>query len=185
MSINSELLARLERLGPVRVVHHVPLSSDEAETVCLRRTGPLDKPIWVARRLADAGAGLKGGHNAINDLASIGRTTCVLRKTTDFVSLTRDLRGWNVDVFRRRVVDDPAAFITAARERRGLSQREFADRLGFDVRTLQNWEQGRNRPESAVLSLVTLFEQDAAAVERAVFAPVEINMDKQVETVAK
>ncbi len=140
--------------------------------MCLQRVRPLDKPVWVARRLADEGAGLKGGHAAINDLAALGHTTCVLRRTTDFVALARDLREWNVHLHRRREVADAGSYVVAVRERHGLSQRGFADRLGLDVRTLQNWEQGRNRPESAVLSLITLFDQDPAAVERAVFEPV-------------
>ena len=172
MSIDSALLARLERLGPVRVVNHVPLSSDEDETIALRRDGPLDKPISVARRLADEGVGLKGGHNAINDLASFGHTTCVVRRTTDFTALARDLRAWNVHLHRRRDIADPVAFIAEIRTRHGLSQRQFADRLGLDMRTLQNWEQGRNRPDAAVLALILLFDRDPEAVERAVFEPV-------------
>lgn len=140
--------------------------------MCLQRVGALDKPVWVARRLAEEGAGLKGGHNAINDLAAVGHTTCVLRRTTDFGALARDLRAWNVHLHRRRAVGDAAAYVVAVRERAGLSQRQFAERLGLDVRTVQNWEQGRNRPDSAVLSLITLFDQDPAAVERAVFEEV-------------
>jgi putative transcriptional regulator len=73
---------------------------------------------------------------------------------------------------RRREIADPAAHLVAVRTRHRLSQRQFADRLGFDVRTLQNWEQGRNRPDSAVLALVTLFDRDPAAVEFPLFAPV-------------
>ncbi len=60
----------------------------------------------------------------------------------------------------------------AVRERAGLSPRQFAERLGFDVRTVQNWEQGRNWPDSMVLSLIAVFDQDPAAGERAVFEAV-------------
>ncbi len=172
MSINSELPARSERLGPVRVERHVPLSPDEAETINLVREGPLDKPVWVARRLADEGAGLKGGHDAINALAATGHAICTIRRSTDFAALARDLRDWNVHVHRRRDIPDPAVFLAEVRTRHQLSQRAFADRLGFDVRTLQNWEQGRNRPDSAVLALVTLFDRDPAAVDAALYAPV-------------
>ena len=172
MSINSELLARLERLGPVRVVPHVPLSSEDAETIFLRREGPLDKGVWVARRLADEGAGLKGGLDAINALASTGYAICIVRRSTDFAALACALRDWNVHVHRKRDFADPAVFLTEIRARHKLSQREFADRLGFDVRTLQNWEQGRNRPDSAVLALVTLFDRDPEAVDAALFTPV-------------
>jgi DNA-binding transcriptional regulator YiaG len=172
MSTNSELRARLARLGPVRVESRPRLSSEDAEPVLLRRHGPLDKPVTVAVRLADAGAGLKGGHEAINALAATGCAVCVVSRHTDFAALARDLRAMNVHLHRRRCIDNPAAFIASVRERHSLSQREFADRLGLDVRTLQNWEQGRNRPDAAVLALVTLFDRNPDLVEQAIFEPV-------------
>jgi len=167
--MNSELKARLERLGPIRVVNRPRLSSEEAEPVLLTRHGPLDKPVTVAVRLADAGAGLKGGHDAINALASEGEAICVVSRHTDFAALAGDLRTMNVHLHRRRPVVDPAAFITSLRERHKLSQRQFADRLGLDVRTLQNWEQGRNRPDDAALALMRIFDDDPSRVAQAVF----------------
>jgi putative transcriptional regulator len=129
----------------------------------------LDKPVTVAVRLADAGAGLKGGHDAINALASSSEAVCVVSRHTDFAMLARDLRSMNVHLHRRRSTDDPAAFITSVRERHKLSQRQFAERLGLDIRTLQNWEQGRNRPDDAVLALVRLFDEDPSRVAHAIF----------------
>ena len=58
------------------------------------------------------------------------------------------------------------------RGRHGLSQREFADRLGLDIDTLQNWEQGRNKPDPAALSLVRIFDQSPDLVLDAVYQPV-------------
>ena len=55
MSTNSELKARLERLGPIRDVSRAPLSSDDAVPVVLHRTGALDRGVSVARRLVAAG----------------------------------------------------------------------------------------------------------------------------------
>jgi DNA-binding XRE family transcriptional regulator len=172
MSINSELLARLERLGPVRVVNQSPLSSDEAEVVALRGSGRLDRLVDVFRRLVGEGATFREAKVAIDDLSAAARAVCPVKRACDFAALARDLAGLNVTVHRKRDIADPAAFIARIRTRHGLSQRGFAERLGLDVRTLQNWEQGRNRPESAVLSLITLFDQDPAAVERAVFEAV-------------
>ena len=65
----------------------------------------------------------------------------------------------------------PAAFIAGVRARHNLSQREFAVALGRDVRTPQNWEQGRNRPDSAVLRLVALFDRYPALVREIGFEP--------------
>ena len=39
--------------------------------------------------------------------------------------------------------------ISAVREGLGLSQSQFAARYGFSPRTLQEWEQGRSKPDVA------------------------------------
>src|SRR5258706_12251378 len=57
---------------------------------------------------------------------------------------------------RTRTIVVPDAVISetidvhAIREKSGLSQSEFAARYGFRGRTLQEWEQGRARPDGAV-----------------------------------
>ena len=56
--------------------------------------------------------------------------------------------------------------------RHGLSQREFAQLLGLDIDTLQNWEQGRNKPDAAALSLVLAFDKAPDVIEAAVLEPV-------------
>lgn len=83
--------------------------------------------------------------------------------------LARDLTAMNVHLHRRRTFPEPAAFIAEVRARHGLSQREFAGALGLDLRTLQNWEQGRNRPDTAVLNLVALFDRQPILVEDTAF----------------
>lgn len=45
------------------------------------------------------------------------------------------------------LVAGAAPDVGALRTRFGLSQRQFAALLGISVDTLQNWEQGRRRPE--------------------------------------
>lgn len=61
--------------------------------------------------------------------------------------------------------------IGKVRARHGLSQQAFAAALGLDVRTPQNWEQGRNKPDDAVLLLIDLFDHDPAAVADALYPP--------------
>jgi putative transcriptional regulator len=43
----------------------------------------------------------------------------------------------------------PQVDVLAIRKRLGLSQAEFARRFGFSPRAVQDWEQGRRKPESA------------------------------------
>ena len=62
MSTNSELRARLARLGPVRDADPPPPFSGELVTLVLRLVGPLDKGITVAKRLRAAGLTLRAAH---------------------------------------------------------------------------------------------------------------------------
>lgn len=168
--MNSELKARLERLGPARAAVHDRLFSEETVVVALhRRPGPFTSAVTVARRLFASGLSLRAAHAAINELAADARTLCEIPIDGGIDDLMRDLATLGVDLHRRRTIADPAAFIAGVRARHGLSQRAFAGVLGLDPRTLQNWEQGRNRPDAAAISLVALFDRDPTLVESITF----------------
>lgn len=49
----------------------------------------------------------------------------------------------------------------------GLSQAEFADRFGFAVATLRDWEQGRRHPDRSARLLLRVIEIEPKAVLRA------------------
>ena len=51
----------------------------------------------------------------------------------------------------------------------GLSQREFSAMLGIDIDTLRNWEQGRNKPDQAAITLINAFDKSPATIEQAAF----------------
>lgn len=65
----------------------------------------------------------------------------------------------------------PSIDIQELRKSLGLSQNEFARAYGFSPRSLQDWEQGRRRPESAVRAYMAVIRNDpegvAAALRRA------------------
>lgn len=56
--------------------------------------------------------------------------------------------------------------VRAIRRKFGLSQRKFADRFGFDARALQDWEQGRRRPDRATRILFRVIERAPEVVDR-------------------
>jgi putative transcriptional regulator len=126
----------------------------------------------VAQRLRQAGLTLRAAHAAITRLAERCWTVCEINADVDMAQLRQDLAGWNIEIRRRSKVRDPAPDIADVRARHGLSQREFADLLGIELRTLQNWEQGRNRPDDAALSLVLMFDRAPELVEEALSEPV-------------
>ena len=57
--------------------------------------------------------------------------------------------------------------VKAIRCKLGLSQVEFSRRYAFSPRSLQEWEQGRRRPESAVRAYLTVIDRNPDAVEKA------------------
>ena len=54
--------------------------------------------------------------------------------------------------------------VAAIREEYGLSQAKFAALLGISVRTLQNWEQGRRRPQGPARVLLRVVSKHPKAV---------------------
>jgi len=67
----------------------------------------------------------------------------------------------------RSVNVPPQVDVRKIRARSGLSQAEFAARYGFNPRTLQDWEQGRVRPDGAVRAYLTVIERRPQAVQAA------------------
>jgi len=57
--------------------------------------------------------------------------------------------------------------VKAVREKSGLSQTEFAVLYGFNTRTLQQWEQGRSKPDNALCAYLTVIDRDPNAVAKA------------------
>jgi len=48
-----------------------------------------------------------------------------------------------------------------------LTQEQFALRFGFDLNSVQNWEQGRRAPDRAILSYLRVIERDPETAARA------------------
>ncbi len=58
----------------------------------------------------------------------------------------------------------PAVDVRAIREKTGLSQAQFARRFALSPRTLQQWEQGKQVPDSAVRAYLTVIDRNPVAV---------------------
>jgi putative transcriptional regulator len=66
-----------------------------------------------------------------------------------------------------RVTKVRAVDVKAIRQGLGQSQSEFATMIGVSVATLQNWEQGRRRPEGPARALLTVAAANPKAVAAA------------------
>jgi putative transcriptional regulator len=60
--------------------------------------------------------------------------------------------------------------VRAIRRQLKLSQSGFARRFGLNVRTLQEWEQGRKLPDQHARILLRVISQSPAAVDKALAA---------------
>ncbi len=63
-----------------------------------------------------------------------------------------------------RVVDLKPMDIREVRKKLNLSQSEFALMIGVSLSTLQNWEQGRRRPEGPAQALLKVAASNPKAV---------------------
>ena len=69
------------------------------------------------------------------------------------------------------IVDAPrVAWVVAIRKRLKLSRERFPDRFGLDVRTVQEWEQGRRVPDRTARVLLTVIDHDPESVVKALAA---------------
>jgi putative transcriptional regulator len=66
-----------------------------------------------------------------------------------------------------RVTEFAPVDVKAIRRRLAKSQAEFARMIGVSVATLQNWEQGRRRPEGPARALLALAAANPEAVAAA------------------
>ena len=57
--------------------------------------------------------------------------------------------------------------VKAIRQKLGKSQAQFAQMIGVSIATLQNWEQGRRRPEGPACALLKVAAHNPKAVEAA------------------
>jgi putative transcriptional regulator len=61
--------------------------------------------------------------------------------------------------------------VKAIREQTGLSQAAFANRFGFSVFALRNWEQGKRQPDPAVRAYLKVIEKAPDVVANALNTP--------------
>ena len=82
--------------------------------------------------------------------------------------MARHMRGEKVAGLR--VYEVPEPDVRAIREAAAVSQAEFAHLIGINVRTLQNWEQGRSRPTGAARALLKIVASNPRSAMKALHA---------------
>ena len=114
----------------------------------------VEKPVSVSRLLTTHGLSLRKAHDALNRLAD-GEPVAVELYADNTGALISQFSALGVSAF---LIQLPQAVVKRIREHLGLSQAEFATRFGFELDTVQNWEQGRYSPDPAAQILLGVIE---------------------------
>jgi putative transcriptional regulator len=67
-----------------------------------------------------------------------------------------------------RITHYPAVDIREIRARLKVNQKEFAEKFGLSLDSVQNWEQGRTVPDRPARILLAVISENPKLVERAV-----------------
>jgi DNA-binding transcriptional regulator YiaG len=158
MSTKLSLREVLERPEGVKVTP--PVRSGSPVKFVLRLVD-VDRPVTLARLLMSYGHSLRTAHTLLNRLAD-RETVAVNLWVADKVAALSAFAELGVAA---NVVRLPEVDQRAVRDRMGLSQAEFALRFGFELDTVQNWEQGRNEPDAATRTLLKIIEKRPEVVD--------------------
>jgi DNA-binding transcriptional regulator YiaG len=160
MSKKSSLREALERREDARERSRAKSSSPALKLLLIARD--IRQPVDFARLLTRYGISLRKAHDVLDKLA-FGKTVAVELSARNNKALLLELSQTGVDA---SIIRPPEVDVKKVRERFGLSQSEFAARYPFELDTIQNWEQGRNQPDSVSRTLLKVIEENPAVVER-------------------
>jgi putative transcriptional regulator len=140
----SRLRERLERLGPIQDIARV---TGSPAVVQLRIERPADvQPIIATRALARRGLSLLLAKRAIEAALETGVHAAKLPSVEDRDALIAELRGAGIQA---AFVSGEAVDVRALRDRLRLSREQFALRFGLSLDTVEKWESGDRKPDSA------------------------------------
>ena len=122
----------------------------------------MPQSIDVALLIRSRGTTLRKTHETINRLAA-GKTVAVELYSDNDARLIAAFAKLGVEA---KPIRTPSVDVKRVRERFGLSQAEFAIRFGFEIDTVQNWEQGRNVPDQPTQLLLKVIETYPEDVEK-------------------
>jgi putative transcriptional regulator len=79
----------------------------------------------------------------------------------------RELASTGIHARRLAYAMDVSEMLRQMRADLGLTQEQFALRFGFDLDALQNWEQGRRKPDRAISAYLRVIARNPDVAARA------------------
>ena len=106
----------------------------------------------------------KSSGRSSNESTRLGRVLVESAK-----QIAQHMRG-EIELPMKVVRVVPDVDVRAIREGQDLTREQFAERYGLQVRAIQEWEQGRRKPEPAVRAYMIVIKNQPAAVRKALTA---------------
>jgi len=161
----SSLRERFARLGPVRDVDR-SRSGSPVEFV-LRPARTRIDTISATRVLAKRGLSMLRAKRVIEAAVETGEARVRLPKVDIAEDARRELASTGIRALRLAYAMDVSEMLRQMRTDLGLTQEQFALRFGFDLDALQNWEQGRRKPDRAISAYLRVIARNPDAAARA------------------
>ena len=161
----SSLRERFARLGPVRDVDR-NRSGSPVEFV-LRPARARIETISATRILANRGLSMLRAKRAIETAVETGEARVRLPNVGIAGEVIRELQSTGIRAQRLAHAMDVGEMLRRMRAELVLTQEQFALRFGFDLDALQNWEQGRRKPDRAISAYLRVIARNPDAAARA------------------
>jgi len=161
----SSLKARFARLGPVRDVDRNRSGSPVA--FVLRPARARIDTISATRVLAKHGLSMLRAKRTIEAAIETGEARVHLPKVENAGGVIRELESKGIRAVRLAHAMAVSEILPRMRAELGLTQEQFALRFGFDLDALQNWEQGRRKPDRAISAYLRVIAHNPDAAARA------------------
>jgi DNA-binding transcriptional regulator YiaG len=149
--MNSDLKARFAQLGHIEGLD--PVSSGSPVDLVLRPADGLAKVLTISaiRALARRGVVLLKAKRTIESMVELGEAVVHVPTVEDEQVFASELEAAGV---MARLLGTSPVDARTVRLATGLTQEQFALRFGLDVDAVQNWEQGRTKPDRPAVALL-------------------------------
>jgi putative transcriptional regulator len=144
--------------GGVRVIYYFAARTQCTSSPYMRRTKRRISVMPKKRSLR------KSSGRSSDKSTRLGRILVESAK-----EIARHMRG-EIELPTKVVRVVPDVDVRAIRQAQGLTREQFAERYGLQVRAIQEWEQGRRKPEPAVRAYMLVIKNQPAAVRKALTA---------------
>ncbi len=155
MPTKSSLEARFGPRARIRGIDRV--TSGSPGKFSLRPEPGFFSTVDVVRALARRGVTLSVGKRAAERMLEGHAAAVDVPMVEDRAAFARDLADLGVTI--EEIKTPTGADVARLRERLSLSQEQFASAYTLELRTLQNWEQGRNALDAQAALLVKALDR--------------------------